>query len=494
MNALKQNAKYLFWAGCVVVVIVGAVCWFLGTGALAKTTKQGTDYIAGIKTTINTLKGVDVLPTPKTIDDYGAQIEVAKKSVYDSWAKLYNAQQGLFKWPHVTDRFDKDIVGKKKGDEINRDAREDYWKQFAQNEIPRICKEVLDAAVEDKTETPEKGSGLGALNPNPRGAGGEAAAKPAAEEHRITWADRSLHERKLVWRNTPSSMQIWYAQEDLWILEDFCKLIAELNDGSKGAHDAHVWLIERLEFGALAKDVLTQEGHLDLPMATGGGAAAIAAAAGEAPDPAAGNAPDMSCLDRPRKNAAPAAAAGGSDAPAAPTAGGSEEDELVNGRFVNIDGDAMSAADLKNSKEEFRRMPFRLKLGMDQRRLETLLFKLRNMKWPSEIRSVRFTIPPLSVDGEARKSTRSYPCNVEICGVLYMYNSPDTNESIKPAAPAEGAKPEGEKADGTKPAEPTEGAKPAEPAADGVKPAEPAADGTKPAEPAPATPAAAKAE
>ncbi len=93
----------------------------------------------------------------------------------------------------------------------------------------------------------------------------------------------------------------------------------------------------------------------------------------------------------------------------------------------------------KHPSDEFKRMPIHLSFVMDQRRLPKLLVECANSTMPIEVQYIRI-LKVASTAGAAGQTSGSAPSKsgegagglssgddreVEICGVIYIYNPPD---------------------------------------------------------------------
>src|SRR5690606_30092073 len=136
--------------------------------------------------------------------------------------------------------------------------------------------------------------------------------------HRVQWNDTDWA-KDFVWTKRPTSHQIWYAQEDLWVLQALCEAIKDTNEGSHGAHDAGVKSIENIVVGHWAAEEApngTGDKRIWRPEGTGAPAQDPAAGLGEASTEAAGG--KLVRPPRPLLGDSPVlASAPGAEAPAA---------------------------------------------------------------------------------------------------------------------------------------------------------------------------------
>jgi hypothetical protein len=147
---------------------------------------------------------------------------------------------------------------------------------------------------------------------------------------------------------------------------------------------------------------------------------------------------------------------GGGGAPAGAAAGGadtsskSDVDQLLDGRYLNDQGEPLKAGE-KSPFAEFRQIFVRMRLQIDQRRLPDLLAACANADLPIETRKVTLQFGDSSGGGagnrprvvnranaDEQSDTGPYDCVVEICGVMYLYDKPDESKvgSGSAASPA----------------------------------------------------------
>jgi hypothetical protein len=540
MDQLKQLLsgvkKYQFWVICCSILVVSPVCWWLATGTLASQTKQRKSKLDGEFNSVSNIQPKH--PNQGVIDAIRAQHGKLKEEVLTAWDVLYREQKEKNPLPKVLSKdFKREFESLKPKGELGRQYREEY-QNFIKEHFGTL-ESIIDRRrpVKPKEEKAEGGGRTtpaaggvrpGGLRPGRAGIGygGMAGARPPAmpgvgrdagrEEEwigTVEWDDSDYNrlEEHFVWEEAPSTLAVLLAQEDLWVNEALLRVIKNTNEGATGHATAPVKRIEALEIGKDAakawkgaEDAIFKAGQTaGQPGVPGGAPGSLSSGPGggnisgpAAPSGLPGMAPGL-----------PGGAVVSSEQMAAEQA----RRDLIEGRYVD-DKDQPLAYEAaypyaKHPYAEFKMMPIRMKLAMDQRRLPRLLVECANSNMPIEVRRIRIqksagealdlagAAAPAAAPGPGpafgkahvgpmpgRKQPRAsgavksdnqeagqYDMPVEILGVIYIYNPPD-REKLGTGAAAAGTPPAGAPAatPGTPPIGPAPAAAP--PATKGAKP------------------------
>jgi len=223
------------------------------------------------------------------------------------------------------------------------------------------------------------------------------------------------------WPTTPSTFEVRIAQENLWVYEALLRIIRETNEGATSYYNAPIKRIDSLQIGQeAAVGLLSAQSRLfGAGMFAAGGAArggsptgGMATMPGLAPGMPTGLAPGMPMgspmMPGPMMPGMGMSTYYGSDygpegpeggaGPGMPmmpgavqTAARSQEElirqRLTHFRYVDKDGKPL-AADAPHPFAEFKMMPVRMLLYMDQRRIPRLLVNCANSSMPVQIRVV----------------------------------------------------------------------------------------------------------
>jgi hypothetical protein len=335
--------------------------------------------------------------------------------------------------------------------EISVELRARY-RDYIQGVLPKLATIINANWAATSTGGGMGGSGLGGFGGGPGmmpGAGGPGAAggegmagaagmagaggMTGTEEDKYVVAWNPSNQGSIMARydwskqaeNVPKTLQILYSQEDYWVLTSIMQIIARTNEGADARYKAAVKRIDGIDLGVYAQRS-GQVTRLGGGGAAGGmpGAAGMMQGGGEggmAPGmmpgkggPAAGGmAPGMG-----GGGAAPGMGGGGM-APGmggggmAPGMGGmagmggmggatADVDPLEN-RYVDVDLNPVQAETARQALTVAtatdailavaKRMPVRLQLQVDIRRLNRLLAECGNANLPLEIRQVRINPP-----------------------------------------------------------------------------------------------------
>lgn len=584
---LATGKKYHFWILCAIVLVVGLLAWTTATGDLAnryQTRRQKLD---------EDFKGVRAIsaqvnhPNDKVIDAIQREGDKLKEKVLQAWELLYNEQNEKNRWPDSLSKgFLRDIKRLAPDDEIPGHRREEYQTFIAQH-FPKLFKQLDIRRRRERVEGEETEEGTG--NPPPRdrpgrasaprgggmdemggpmgmmglegemAGGGRGAGPPIRRREEedlemegvIEWdeSNRLRIEDRYYWDKTPSTLQVRYAQEDLWVYETLLRIIVDCNKGSN-YYNAAVRTIEALQigrdaapaFGKVESDLFLGGAVEEKPR--GGGAPGGGAPRGEMGGPGMGG--DMmgeggrAAAGGPGRGPAGIPGGGGGDA----TGMMSAEEKLVMQlkafRYLDQDFKPMPD-DNEHPYAEFKMMGIILKLVMKEQKVPEVLAGCANSNMPIEIRQVRLNPgggarlklqeegasadtsrsstgmgmgmemgmgrmggemdmfggregggrsrgPGMSGTGSDQGGITAPYMPVEFLGVIYIYNPPDRDKL--------GTGTVGEKAAAKEPAAPPPAAAPAaqpatpppaeEPTPPAEKPAPPAGQPTPPAEAAPA--------
>jgi hypothetical protein len=416
-DILERIKRFQFWILCGLVSVVGIVSWWLATSSLADTYTKSKTKIESEAGKIGVVKGIEPHPNQKWNVVIGGQVEGAKKKVADAWQRLYSEQEAkVFIWPENV--FGERFVAAAKplaatlrakqdpGGDLTADHRRLY-----QNNVLEQFKEfakLLDAEYVDSKES------TGSFGGERYGAAAATAdLQPGQIARKVTWTGQDTLQQPYMWQKEPDTLAVLYAQEEIWVIKALCNAIAKANKDSTGAHDAAVRAILAMSVGYEAAEEhpggmgeLGRITKVTAPtVATGGGYGSTGGGYGSTEGGSSGG------YGSPSSEAGPGAGGGGMQRPArldrkstggqsgyggvgesATTAVASDDPKqyLNEWRYVQGDGRPLSAAELATPPfYEYRLMPWRVTMTVDQRKWDELLVMFRNTELPLEIRQVR---------------------------------------------------------------------------------------------------------
>jgi hypothetical protein len=404
---IDKVKRHQFWILCGVVAVVGLVSWWLATRSLADTYAKSKAKIDGEYGKIGSVRQIDPHPN----DDWEKQlreiVEKDRKEVENAWKQLYNLQKSkVYVWPAdvLGQEFVDEVEALRPGEELG-DDKLDIYHNSVLKQFEKLAK-LVDAEYED----PSQGSVFGRERQ-------PVITQPlSAAQRKVIWYDQATVQKPYDWAERPTTKQVLYAQEEIWVLTAICEAIQAANAGSSGAHDAAVQIIEEMAVGYLAaEDYPNGEKEpgrvmrLKAPLASssgggygyggppsGGGIGAEGGAEG------GGGGGRLARPPRPDISASggvqtgygsttagsPGGPGGGAgDATAAPT---ESADYLNEWRYVDGKSKPLTAAELATPPfHEYRLMPWKVRMMVDQRKWDDLLVAFRNTVLPLSIRQVR---------------------------------------------------------------------------------------------------------
>jgi hypothetical protein len=345
--------KYRFWVLCGAVLCASLGCWFWATSDLANLFQQRKSAIAKDFSSVQQIRKGH--PNSAVISYVSHQTDDLKKGVFAAWETLYKQQKANNPFPvkELGEDFKKDFERLQPKGELRSQFRERY-RTFIKNYLNNL-KIMVDArrpveenarsiAVKDK-----------AANRRAR-EGGERDNRGNEIEYvgTVVWnpGDYQRLESHFEWPGhlPPSTTAVVLAQEDLWVYETLLRVIHDVNESSVA--------VKRIDAIDIGKDA----------------AAAWRAAADN--------------VVRGLSNASSPNPSPG----AGPNAQADPIQFIVENRYIDDKGQPVPYVPeypfAKHPYNEFKMMPVRLSLVMNQRQLPKLLAQCANSSMPIEVRRV----------------------------------------------------------------------------------------------------------
>jgi hypothetical protein len=314
-------------------------------------------------------------------------------NVYEAWRIRYDEQKKVPQWQGDLSKEFLGWINTHPTEDIPHRYRGEYT-NFIRTEIDKLFVEVNArdlVPIENPTvvvPTAPAGRPPVGVRPNPQMRGNEQAMIGVTHEWKglVAW-DETLRQAlrdQYDWDTLPTSQQVRYANEDLWIYRALLKIIANTNKDAKEHLVASVKQIEALNIGPLVSlptqfyvPAVPVGGVVTDGASEGGGEGAMPSDGGTL-DPTGGLPP------------APGQAGqgeGGDAAAAAMTPDQYTDAVLKHGRYVDAKGKPVGYSQ-PEPFAEFKIMPFEMHLLMDQRRIPDLLANCANSPLPVEVRQV----------------------------------------------------------------------------------------------------------
>ena len=547
--ALEMLKKYHFWVLCSVAIVVILLCWTWATADLAsRFDKRKGELDQHFNATRQILSNPSLRnegSVKATQDEHSKQ----KDQVLDGWKLLYQQQKGNNPLPAVLgDDFRLHFEALQPGQEMHDRFRERYL-NFIGRHYPTLLRLVdiyrpSDVPLDEYTDALRgsgSAAGRGGSRRGPMGGGagfgeemgmgrparpartgrpGEAVPEADPWQGLVEWPQPEIFDITAGWEQTPTTQQVLLAQEDLWVYEALLRIINNVNAGVETHEKAWIKRIDALEIGRPAAEAwgANQEPIFAEPAAATESSAGGGMGEGMGMEGGMGEtAPGMGMGGMGGGMGEMGGELGGSGM------GRQDNVNLLDGRYVDESGRPLLAQEFETQPPyaEFKMMMVHMNLFMHQRRIPKLLVECANSAMPIEV--IRLRINPGEggptalgeVEG-GRGSARGNRgmgrptrrpqiireggmgggvtstqddehdyANVEVFGIIYIYNPPDVTKLGTGAASDE----QGEQAVEGEPMQP--GAQPATPAAPTTPatPETPAAPETPTAPTAPATPA-----
>lgn len=272
---------YQFWVACAVVTLICLVTWFLGAMRLKKDREEWGKEISA---KYSTAKGIKPLPVSEEMSNVTAfpntevqkgmndLINAGRSAIADAWRQQYQKQSDLFVWPDALPEQARNELRRLRPiekmltfptpteKEINADYLQAY-RDYIKNRLPELAAKVGADWIGGTEE-----SAGGVRDGGPRGGGpqggGPQGGPGGASAQTAPMSDPMLQERPPIVRwnaknqaywqekttvfagkngnrsanNRPLTIQVLYAQEDLWILESIFDVIKKTN-GEADAND-----------------------------------------------------------------------------------------------------------------------------------------------------------------------------------------------------------------------------------------------------------------
>jgi hypothetical protein len=419
--ALAVLKKHHFWVLCGVVILVAIAIWMVASQGLAKQFDERKSTIEGKKQAAESIDPQP--PNQDTIAKMSALTGRLKEHVLSAWQDQYALQKRNNPWPALLGREFLDYVELLKPDEeIPPDLRDIYW-NFIQENLPALVDIVdiyLPAELDEEGEMvmengrPKKvnpfdsraaaasGSygmgGLGGMMDEGSmedeagygmGSYGGTGSRSAKGKHvgkvKVSQAALSGIRKHLDFRTRPTSAEVRLAQESLWVYAALLRIIDRTNMGASAHYNASVKEIERLDIGQAAASAFGQSTGM-----SGGGYGSGGYGMEDYEDMGSMGmmGGEMGGYGSEDGGAGMEPFGSGGTGAAAGSAQDAQLARLTANRYVDLKGQPLADAS-QQPFAEFKMMPVRMLLVIDQRKLPDLLANCANASMPVTPRRVR---------------------------------------------------------------------------------------------------------
>lgn len=459
--------KYHFWVLLIVVIVLSAAGWYLTRTAVARQYKNNASKIDGAFRNMTTLAREELHPNQKYLEGGDELNEKRRDSVWKAWNLKYEKQGPLFAWPEPSpeiplEKAFLDTVADLRPVEtkvpwspdqdteelLRYKLREDY-PLYIKAEIPKLAAIIgAEWKIQDADDAGGVGGGFGAPPP----ADGEGRKTEKVDFSKVRWDVQN--QRQIVadhfdWSQrrdpVPTTLEILYAQEDLWVYRALMKIIRETNGGTGSGAPLAIPQIDFIRIGKRAKwNPAPITGHGIKAAGTGRATAEDEEGAEQMPAPVHGEGGRES--------------RGAADAPTG---------DPADFRYVDMENQPLTGEKLRGTTggagteqatlAVAKRIPVHMKLVIDQREINKLLVECGNSPLMVEVQQLRFNpgagvtgFGPARPGGAAAGMALAAPDYrpVELFGIISMYNPVNASALGKEVAAEEEGEEEGAE-DGT---------------------------------------------
>ncbi|MEC8475218.1 MAG: hypothetical protein VXZ38_11235 [Planctomycetota bacterium] len=403
---LAAVSKYGFWISTTLVLLCTVGIWYLSTAALDK---ENEDQSRKIQGAISTVGGVqqtlDEQPNDLSHQEMDLLIADRQSEVLESWKRLYDRQQNILTWPEAelgkdfVDEFRK-LLPVEKMVEFPTDTSKELettlrsrYQRYIKNILPDLAS-IADTewtAEFERTAGLEGGMGMGGMGmggmgmSGPTGTQKEVDITGAEKGPLVQWSNESQNQvlgDLFPWRGSlPTTLEIYYSQENIWILKQLLGIVAELNGEATQPYQAKVHEIKKIGIG---KSVVFSKGSISKPGSTSSGGMGDMSEMMDMMDMDMGMGMGMD-MDA-------------GDFGSMGSGSGTTADPAEN-RYVNVALEPITGADLRSALNSTqpsnaalavaKRVPVMLSLNMDQRAIPELIATCGSSKLMVEVHQVR---------------------------------------------------------------------------------------------------------
>jgi hypothetical protein len=275
MDQLKEYfavaVKYGFWIGSAVVLLCSVAFWYLSTSKLATEAEKNRSAIKSSISMVSSIQSeLSTHPNEKSHAEMKKLIEDRQNQVLQSWETLFDRQREILVWPEeeLTKKFVDQFRNKipieyyvehptPEADELTTSMRATYAKHIKE-ELPDLAAIAgAEWIAEFAADNRDGGMGMGMgmsrsrLDPSSR----EDMILGVKQGPLVVWSEQSqsnLLNDLFPWRATglPKTLDIYYSQENLWVLHQLLEIIGAVNGPAKQPYQAKIHEINSIKIGS----------------------------------------------------------------------------------------------------------------------------------------------------------------------------------------------------------------------------------------------------
>ena len=426
MDQLKEQLvkikPYAFWIACTIILLGSLATWWMATGALSAQTADGVQKVNSAYSNLQTITPkLAKHPNPATNAEMTKLTLAYAEEIARGWQLQYEKQEGVLVWPKSFDQDFHDAVKDLRPIEkvpvkadiklTIPDSLRRRYRDFIEDELPKLATTIGGKWYANR----DPGAEGALLQPASPRLGPDGRPEVEVDRSMVLWNPQNqtellqLHFGFTAKSDDPTTLDVLYAQEDLWVLQNIMDIIKRTNEGYEGRHDAAV---KQIEFVRIGRAALGQAGQV-MNVGAGPNGENLAGPGAGYPGGERG-APGV-----PMPGAAPAPGAPATaGAPAAPpvnpmTLPDFNAADPGNWRYVDKFNVPLAGAQLRAALAPpapgvtvdpqvalltvAKRMPVRIRLEIDQRRLNKLLIEFGNAPLPVEVRQLQINRQPAAI-------------------------------------------------------------------------------------------------
>ncbi len=379
--------KFHFWILMVVVALASFGTFYMSRQAIDQEVVSRINTVEGKYRNVSALNGeVATHPNDFSDEEMKKSVGLMTGDVKSAWESQYNRQRGIMVWPKdVGDdetlkklnqfrpiEFFLEYSNPPKPDPLEITEREVY-RDYVKNVFPKIAKVV---GADWTASLTSSGAGYGGGESGYVVAAGTVPGATTPTAPLVTWetSSQSTLQKEIVpWFNPtvpPSTLEICYTQEDLWVLDGILQVIKRTNGDARENFQAPIKQIEWIRLGKAARG---DAGDVQ-------GVEALLAGSAVAANPYGGGMP-----------ATGASPYGGVGVPMRP--------DPAEGRYVDSDYKPVPASRLRSAMKSSapadalfavaKRIPVQFRVKMDPTKIASLISECGNNPLLIEVKQVR---------------------------------------------------------------------------------------------------------
>lgn len=286
-DLMQGIKKHSFWLVSGLVIMVFVAGWYLSTKQLKTETATFKGQIDGGFSAVSSV----ISNNPNHANDHSHDkmqelVDQLKQNLLDAWELQYNRQKDLLVWPEELGAdfladIDRLLVqnGQRNpietitfpSEEIKDNLQRHFLEQyqlFALTQVPPLANIIRSNWEADKPADEQAGDDNLAGFAEAGESGAPAQSKSLGPPPIITWEKNSQSsvQARFKWDRTPTTMQVLYAQEDLWVLRQIMQVLEEVNKDALVPSKAVITELINLEVGRNAAGITEVGQVMDVNM------------------------------------------------------------------------------------------------------------------------------------------------------------------------------------------------------------------------------------